>query len=632
MPYGRFIRTLGLAILVLSTGLSCGTGAKEQENPFPSFREGGVVELPVADAALHRQLVVNTWMGRFDLDRHGRFDAEFPAIEDNRLAFVAPREHPRSPLFYGYYFPAEFDSELLRPFVDRGRGLVIDARSTALTMVLVNPLLLDSSVEQRAMVAEEALQHDQFDELAEAIRSAKAEDPLRPIRYGTTPELFHLSSRITIDSLRTIAARLPDSPSASFAPQGDVSYDYDMAYPQNEDGSIVVYNPKLIYYVGAYRDPGVESWDYGDYEIIYFEGKERWLDVSIFPPKVETVPPTQTDGYSFPGAQMLSIWKGFQFDYPFETLWETPPAKLAMIGNVWLSWNMMIALAGDISVLLNVPAKGVIEHVSQDLVDGSRVESLWNTVETRDRLSTVDSMYDVFTAMLPSIRDYHESYIKEKYDSASGEDGLLDQVGTIFEGVWALVSGGSIVNSIIDVTTESLPFYYDLFTAHSHAVYPIYDDQIQSLPDSPTISRVAPQQVVNGRTAIVYGFDFGVDWGHVVLTGSDGAAVTDTTVYDWQTGKVTIKVPSGMRGFGDGDQKMITVQVAKASSGGATTYTNAVDVPFKRVTGGGGGGGGDASSLPPVRRWRATGFFSSLPCCPWRGSSGAGGIASCRAF
>ncbi len=553
----------------------------------------GVVQMRLPDTGILGDLQVQTWFGRYPVDSDGRFVAEFPEIDDNRFAFVSHEDDSETPIYYGYFFPERLNSEILSPFVPEQSGMVINARSTALAMTLMNPLLFDSTVDQRAMVAEEILQHDLFPDLVGAIEDVKTLDPRIPIKYEMTPDLFVISAQITIDSMKRIAGRLPDrqqDTSSGLRPEG-VSYDYDMAYPQNNgDGTITIYNPKMAHYVAGVQRTEFEG-DPDQYTTTYIAGKERWLDISIFPPRVETVPPTETPLSNGLSAGRMHIYKGFQFDFPFNELWSILPARMAMVANAWASWTMMMALAGDISAIYFPHAGGFINFMADNLIQGQSFEAVWSTVNTRDRIQTIDSMYDVFLAVLPAIENHMESRFGDYTDDISGNNGTMTQITTIFKSVWNLVAGGGIVNSIIDITTQVIPFYFDLFTAHSYSVYPVFDGSIQPLPDSPTISRVMPTQLSNGRNAVAYGFDFGGTAGSLQIIGASGD-IQEAEVISWADGSIVFKVPDNETGWGDGEQKTVFVTVLKDDG----ISTNQMEIPFVMLEAGEGGGGGGCSA------------------------------------
>lgn len=595
----RSIRNLVAVGLFTALAWGCAGEPASPVDLVPGADSAGVLRLRNPDSSLYRSLQVQTWMGRYDIDAKGRFDARFPDIDDNRFAFVTHRDAPNDAVYYGYFFPARFDSTHLRPFIDRGAGLTIDARSTALSMVIINPLLFDSTVDQRAMVAEEAVQHPMFSTLSAVIEDHKSLNPTGAINYESTPDLYMLSSRITIDSLKAVAARLPDTiVEETVQPQG-ISYNYDMAYPSNKaGGGITIYNPKMAHYVAGFHPVGDTSWnpEVGGTSWFVVPGKERWLNVSIFPPKIETVPPTQTPVSLAYGASVLEIYKGFQFNQPFSTLWAIPPARMGMVANSWAAMNMMIALAGDITNIIFPDAGGVIQYITNNFTNPQSFEKVFNDVFARDRSKTIGSMYQLFVALLPSMENYIKQQAAIIYGDASGNSGTMTQISTLFNAVWALVGGGGIVNAIIDLTTQTIPFYYDLFTASNHAVYPIFDGAVAPHPNSPMISRVMPQTVFNGRNAIVYGFDLGANSGRVYVTGVTGVTY-QVPVLVWTADTITFRIPDSELGIGSGEAREVFVQVEKSTG----AQTNTLLAPFRYIAPGEGDGGGGCSALPNGR-------------------------------
>jgi hypothetical protein len=200
-------------------------------------------------------------------------------------------------------------------------------------------------------------------------------------------------------------------------------------------------------------------------------------------------------------------------------------------------------------------------------------------------------MYGVFTAVLPAIEAQIKTAAQAYYANISGGSGTMSQVMTIFSTVWSLISGGGIVNPIIDITTQVIPFYFDLFTAHSYAVYPVYGGKIQALPNSPTISQAYPQPILGGRNAVVQGFDFGAAMGKVWVTGKSGSEI-QANVLEWSTSRVMFEMPND-EGFGSGDQKTVLVRLEKSDGG----TTNTFQAPYRKLDEAEAGGGGGGCSI-----------------------------------
>jgi hypothetical protein len=612
MMVQRIAKLLAGGVPLLAIGISlllagCGARGNDKVVIVPPSAGSGAVALRVPDPSLYRKLEVQTWMGRYPVMNDGSFQAEFPDLnQDVRFAFVSLKDRPHDALYYAYYFPPQYETPRLKRFIYRPGNLLVDGESTALTMILLNPLLFHSTVEQRALIADRALAHPLFRELVNKIEDLRTLSPETPIRYETTPDLFFLSSRILIETMKQIAEELPDeAPAPTYTPQG-ISYDYDMAYPQNTNIAFKFVNPKMAHYVAGAVVVG-DSTNTFQAET-YIPGKERWLriDIGIFPPRlnVQVVPPVEVDPEGMnEGAYIVHIYKGFQFDLPFQTLWNTPPARKAMVANIYAAWAMMIALAGDITeILVNVFYGGVgakqlggfIRFLDQRLFQYNNqvpVQNLWNVVQTRDRVQTINSMYHVFVAVLPAIKQTLEDRARQLYGDAAGSNGVLNQIGTIFSAVWSLVSGGGIVNAIIDITTQIIPFYYDLFTAHGYAAYPVFNMRIQELPNNPTISKVYPVTVFNGKNASAVGFGFGSTPGRIFVTGSKngGNPYQLDTILSWSPAQILFKMPDDEQGKSVAGSTVIYLQITTSDSKTTNTYMASYRyVPPGQDQGGGG--------------------------------------------
>ena len=568
---------------------ACGGALPETGDPGAGRAR---VEIPSSDAALLQSLTAQTLNGTAQLDSDGLATLDFGSSADAVRFAMVSHDDMKKAVMFGYQFPASVQSGQLQEFVDHGQGMRINARSTALAMVMINPLLFDASLEQRVMIAEEAVAGQNFETLVREIETHKTINPLEPISYETTPDLFYHSSRTTIAAMRTIADRLPDAqPQDTFEPQAGVSIDTDMAYPVIQNGTVVIYNPKMVYYVVGTRVPEAVNWvddvpPYGTPKLTLIPGKERALDVSIFPPKFQVVPPVQVPLASGYDARYFYIYKGFQFDMSRSELNETPPARLALAANTWASFSMMMAMVGDISQMIPYVG-GFTEWLSDHIVTATKFENLMGAVQSRDRNDTVIKFQDLFSEMGPAINTYFQQNFA---------GGGLGNIMNILGGVVSLISGGSMVNMIIDLTTQVLPFYYDLFTAHSTAVYPYFNGAVQEVPNSPVTGQIFPEQVVNGRPIYLNGYGYGARGPNSKLL-IDGVQIADADIGSWEPSQIIAWVPWDLQGTAANTPtgKAVTIQVINNDGTQTPPVTKAFNYDSKATANGGseeGGGGG----------------------------------------
>jgi len=153
------------------------------------------------------------------------------------------------------------------------------------------------------------------------------------------------------------------------------------------------------------------------------------------------------------------------------------------------------------------------------------------------------------------------------------------------------------VNAIIDITTQIIPFYYDLFTAHGYAVYPLFGGKIQDLPNNPTVSRVYPVNLYNGKNASAVGFGFGATPGQIFLQGSrnNGLPYSDIPILSWTPSQILFKVPEDEQGKDIGGTKVVYLKL-KTSDG---KDTNEMMVPLRYSPPGQDSGGGCTISSSP---------------------------------
>lgn len=582
-----------IVFLSVAFAAACGTTAPMTGDPGAGRAR---VEMPSGDAELLQSLTAQTMHGTAALDADGVATLDFGAESDSvRFAMVSHSDLKKAVLF-GFQFPASVKSEQLAEFVDQGKGMRLNARSTAMAMVMINPLLFDASLEQKVLVAEEAVAGENFELLVREIESHKTLNPLEPINYETTPDLFYHSSRTTIAAMRTIADRLPDPEAAStYEPKAGISVDTDMAYPVIENGQVIMYNPKMVYYVVGTRVPEATNWvddvpPYGTPLLTLIPGKKRALDISIFPPKFQVVPPVQVPLASGLAPRYFYVYKGFQFDMSRSELNNTPPARLALAANTWASFSMMMAMVGDLSQMIPYVG-GFIEWMADHIVTATQFENLMGAVQSRDRNDSVIRFQDLFSEMGPAMN----TYFQQNFGGAS-----LGNIVNILGGVVSLISGGSMVNMIIDLTTQVLPFYYDLFTAHSTAVYPFFNGSMQEIPNHPVLGQVLPEQVVNGRPIYINGYGYGARGPNSKLV-INGVQLADEDVGSWEPSQIIAWVPWDMQGTAANTPtgKAVSIKVINNDGTETPVITKAFAFdPLASAEGGseeGGGGGCSAA-------------------------------------
>lgn len=136
-----------------------------------------------------------------------------------------------------------------------GNVVEFSPRSTALALIMINPLLMGSGPGIRLHLAELALQHNQFSQLVSAIENALTVDPETALNEEVHPEIYELAARIseelfsslsnsaTVDTMRPLAPDLQPYPNNLIQP-----------WLQDDVGTrIVIKNRKAIYYVAAIK-------------------------------------------------------------------------------------------------------------------------------------------------------------------------------------------------------------------------------------------------------------------------------------------------------------------------------------------------------------------------------------------
>lgn len=451
-----------LTALILSLGLiSCNGSAAGDDGLKTSSASSGVVALP--DGVGYANLEVVTLGGFADVQSDGTFNAKLP---DNMVSFVVVKDKETDQsVYYGYVFPAGSGSGVLDPFTVTDYGVVIDDASTALTLAMMNPLFFASTLEQKADIAEKIIAHPLFEDLTASITAAREADFYTVLDSSVNRDLFVQAKDLAVQALVDNATGEPQATPELGAES--LQYDLEAAWIVSGSGlDMVLKNPKMIYYAAGSYQNGVLIDEYPPLVL----PKEKIVDFSLWPPSFEMVD-VKTTPYSMPdnGFYTVKFYKGIQFDMTVEELWATVPARVALLGNTWLTIQMIVSLCGDIGILPG-------GSVGVDLLFGiigdtpaTWIYDLYQAIDGGDIMDVINVFVGFFTANSGSIADAVSGTFSDGDSDAEAASGLIGEAGNLV----------GIATSLFDMVNTEIPFFYDLITAHEFASYNVLNGAVQ---------------------------------------------------------------------------------------------------------------------------------------------------------
>ncbi|MBI2060062.1 MAG: hypothetical protein HYT87_09855 [Nitrospirae bacterium] len=456
----QVVRTKFLAVFMVSLSaliVGCAKGGPDPERTL-NLR---MYDAQVPKALAKLQLRAVTFGGFQDFNTDGEAKINLPEGR-TQVGVVVERKTDRMVLL-SYSFPEWIERDALRPFTSRNDKVKVNAESTALALTMINPLFFGTTIEQKADIAEKAVILPEFNELTRQIRKAWDDDPTNALDYNRNPHLFYLAHDVSVSAAKMLVdERVPQN-----APRRAASIDKDAAWIEQISGLNAVFkNPKMIYYgAGVYTQ---SASDKNPTATVLVNDKEKVIDFSIWPPKVEIAAPRETP-YTLPGPGLwrVGIFKGMDINMPLEEMWATPPAQLAFIGNTWQTVIMIISLAGDTGL---VPGAGQVGSFMRSMMDFDDIYPIYQAIQTGDQMTIINAFVKFFQDHWTDIAGFIFNSVKSNGGDTQAASSLLGKVGEL----------AGIATSLFNVVNVEVPFFYDLITAHPKAVYLMQDGVVSS--------------------------------------------------------------------------------------------------------------------------------------------------------
>ncbi len=515
MRWGKLLGSLFVVILV-------GACAR-QPTPLEEYLQGRV-EGPVAYIP---DIQVLTIAERVPVNNDGTFQALTPTDGINTLMVVSPES--QRPLMLGIFFPEKY----YRPGIARFVGVapVVDAESTALALVLMNPFFVGVSDKSRAEMAEVIVSLPEFQDLVNAIEKAADEDPYRVLDASRHPEIY----RMAVDILpRALEARFGTS-EIRYRRSG-VTIDDSRPWVECPDGtSINFINPTMVYYWADivqydFVNAGASCADPAEHYIL---PKTRFYDLTCVFEDISCVldlfqvPPEDTPMDNFPPgeAHLVSMYKGFG-DYTIGPA-TCGAKKYAMLANLWQAIKYILTLATSAGNLL--PEGHLVVTGLNAIMDESKQAEFKEALHSLDMWTAIDYIMGI----VGLFKDQIVSYLADQF-GADAADTLLSAASTVLADVFKFAS------MAYELSSRTGPFFYDLLTVPEYSAYFVDPDGGCLVDGTPIIVKTLPSIISPGGKLVLLGFFFGNDKtaGTVYVGGTEAPVV-----FDWRETNITVQVP-----------------------------------------------------------------------------------------
>ena len=451
---------LFLAFLMLFT--TC-KKSPEETMTVETQEVSGRIELPSGCSVSPSNLTVLSGVGEEDVESDGSFSVVAPVSEGYQLMIVTTSSGNPVLLNYSIHSTEEGTKE----------EVSFDARSTALALVMINPMFIGMSTEQREEVISKVLATSGFEELVEDVENALINDPEGILDIDKHPKIYERAVNIGIEVLKSYGKTLKGSD--------------DKPWIEDAEGSdIKILNPNCIFYSAAFYPSGSSTWD----DFVLLEAKSGLWSYQLGWPPIIVTPPTETFYSLGDGSYSVRIERGAWSNFIYLN-WDDPVGR----ANI-MNWAKGILLVIDLGLgikALSVDYSSLPLEISQD------VEKLmYLCIVDRDLWGFVRLFFKVLI-------DNKDAILNWLYHATVGGK-WLQTFATILQNVSVIVK---IICTGETAARVAIPFFYDLLTSPVAVNYYVVQDHgvlvtnEENLPPEPPVITYAPSTGVEDE---VYSF------------------------------------------------------------------------------------------------------------------------------
>ncbi|MFC1614881.1 SUMF1/EgtB/PvdO family nonheme iron enzyme, partial [Gemmatimonadota bacterium] len=344
--------------------------------------------------------------------------------------------------------------------------LSLGTQSTALSLIMMNPILFGSSSEERSLFAERALQYLRFPELVTQITTILTDDPNSNYLVDEShPELFVLANEIA----DTVYSELIVEEGPELA--GWLDRD-PPGIQAGANGNIEFVNPYYVYL-------GTGIFDYNS-DNLQETITQKPRPLSLW--RWKNRPYWGVDGITeesiTPGEQLtVVINKGFEWDSEYLFNFYHPIGR----GTLYNSGRIVVDVV-DLLIVKVPHAEEKINLVLGIFEDKNALDQVIEGFENEDSKEVISGFLDVI--------DRHKTEIVAALFGSAKQDKLKKFVGIV----------GSVAGSVFKVATavSKVPFYIDLFAAPDAS----YNFVLQGGQITPIVPTPGDTTVVSGITMV----------------------------------------------------------------------------------------------------------------------------------
>lgn len=435
----RSVLLLGLSILLIA---SCASSPVSPEDPAPTESRSalrtteitGSIDLPVtgpADPGEPLELTVLTAAGSAEVGDGGSFVVAGVDTDKQQLMIVKNGKGKSFAMAYGRH--------------KNNPSPRISARSTGLSLVMLNPMFLYASDVQRDSMMAIARRHQDFQELETRVFRAWKDDPEDPLEPAQHPEMYQIAAQIAHDVY------------AGGDALGDQAARRGRKEPviRDKSGTWIKFENDMCVNFGA----GIRPAGGGDTEAIPVWAKDKAIRlVWAWPPWVE-VSPNETDHDLGYGRFIVDVSKGFHGSWAdFDTAEGTASA-----------WNITKGVVLTMDLLAGISAASNPEAPPELNITNEAANGLQTAITGQDTWSAAGFTFDIIMASASNIAAW--------YWADATDDARREFVNKAHGAIKRIANVAAWIQLGWDFGNKAIPFFYDLIDANSSRTYYLIHDE-----------------------------------------------------------------------------------------------------------------------------------------------------------
>jgi len=313
----------------------------------------------------------------------------------------------------------------------------ITAKSTAKSLVLLNPLFLGTTKDQRAKILDKAVSNSNFPGLEQDIKTLLVNDPENVLNYQKHPGIYKEAATIAMD----ILGRNTQNKAKTYSSEDKTPWVEDV----DNDPKVTFFNPRSIYY-----GVGINNLNQGsDDDVISISAKSSYFHVQLSWPPIKKTDPTETDYDLGDGNFKITMTKGFDFSQDDILDWKTPNGR-ATISNSGKAFLFIIDLVSGLDI---TPAGSWAKLIVTSA----------GTAKTMAALNKDFTEHDSGNIFLDFLSLLSEN--KGNIGLWLWEDATSDAQRKFVGNLCKVLGGAGIALKVLKASNEALPFVIDLIKA-----------------------------------------------------------------------------------------------------------------------------------------------------------------------